>query len=162
MFSTPSHGTNRFLLPTKEKNILTYRAVKERKIKKVRRSKVNSALQNGEEKNDEIDRPITMTELIWRRDELLKLRKEKLAIICNRLIEEPYAHCKLLPSLFSFCTEQEFVIAITVRKIGLLSTLAVVKDIMPGYKVCLLQQLLQLHIFNNILGEGAIRGGGTW
>lgn len=139
MFSAPSNGTNRFLLPTKEKNTLTYRAVKERKIKRVRRLKANSVLQNGEEKNGKIDRPaVTTTELIWRRDELLKLRKEKLAIICNKLIEEPYAHCKLLPSLIPFCTEQEYVIAITVRKLGLLSTLAVVKDNMPGYKVHLL------------------------
>ena len=135
MFPAPSNGTNRFLLPTKENNILTYRAVRERKFKKVRRSKTNSVLQTGEEKNDKIDRPITTTELIWRRDELLKLRKEKIAIICNKLLQEPYANCKLLPSLIPFCTEQEFVITVTVRKLGLLSTLAVVKDIMPGYKV---------------------------
>ncbi|KAI6655019.1 Macrophage erythroblast attacher [Oopsacas minuta] len=124
----------RFLLPTKEKNTLTYRAVEEKKNIKITNLQTNPVLQN-EESCDKFDRQMTTTELICRRDELLKLRKEKIAIICNKLIEEPYFQCKLLPSLIPFCTEQESVIAITVRKLGILSTLAVIKDIMPGYKV---------------------------
>ena len=119
----------RYLLPTKENNKLTYRAVGDKKLKKVDYGPTPT-LQNVSEM------PLTNTELMFRRDELLRLRRERVAAICNKLIEEPYAQCKLLSSLVPFCTEQDPVVAVTVRKMGILSVLAVVKDIMPGYKVC--------------------------
>ena len=125
------NGQVRYLLPTKEKNKLTYRAVRDRKLKKVDSTPTPTPVTP----QTVADKPMTNMELMFRRDEQLKLRKERIATICNKLIEEPYAQCRLLSSLIPFCTEQDPVVAVTIRKIGILSALAVVKDIMPGYKV---------------------------
>ena len=134
-------GEVRYLLPTKEKNKLTYRAVRDKKLKKIDSIPTPTP-------QIEINVPLTNVELMYRRDELLKLRRERIAVICNKLIEDPYGQCKLLYNLIPFCTEQDPVVAITVRKIGILSALAVVKDIMPGYKVIFISFYLLNYNYN--------------
>ena len=124
----------RYLLPTKEKNVLIYRAVKEVESRpKYPPSKL--VQQIAEPDDDVIKEPMTNAELMCLRERLLKSRREQLASICNKVIEDPYSKCTLLSTLTALCTEKEPLISLTIRKLGLISALAVVKDIMPGYKV---------------------------
>lgn len=62
-------------------------------------------------------------------EEVFLKKKNKLAEIGISLLEDPEANIKSLKDLLQFCHDKDH----KVVKLGLLSLLAVFKDIIPGY-----------------------------
>ncbi|EDQ88262.1 uncharacterized protein MONBRDRAFT_32917 [Monosiga brevicollis MX1] len=69
------------------------------------------------------------------REKRLQAAKEEIARLCSSIIEDPEGRHKLLADLLELCRCKQQGIAHTVKNLAILSTAAVFKDIIPGYRV---------------------------
>lgn len=73
--------------------------------------------------------------IIMKRNKKLMLRKEKIAILATRVVENPEKNIKALKELRLMLDEKDRDISITVRKLAAASLLEVFKDILPDYRI---------------------------
>lgn len=90
---------------------------------------------------------LTTAQLFARREQKLKEKKDLIGLAASKLVEDPESNVSnitnnsahvlslqvsLLKTLRSLCEEREPEVCITVRKLAMVSTMAVFKDIVPG------------------------------
>ncbi|XP_065920082.1 nucleolar complex protein 3 homolog isoform X2 [Dysidea avara] len=78
---------------------------------------------------------LTTAQLFARREQKLNEKKELIGLTASKLVEDPENNINLLKTLRSLCVEREPEVCITVRKLAMVSTMAVFKDIVPGYRI---------------------------
>nr|XP_033799371.1 nucleolar complex protein 3 homolog isoform X2 [Geotrypetes seraphini] len=108
------------------------------------------AEENDEEKTDEEEveseqaavvyaedsLPILSTEeLLLQRKETLQDRKAHIAALASAILSEPDNSIKKLKELRAMLMEQDSTVAVTVRKLVMVSLMEVFKDITPSYKI---------------------------
>ncbi|XP_064381917.1 nucleolar complex protein 3 homolog isoform X2 [Halichondria panicea] len=79
--------------------------------------------------------PVTVAELFARRHEKLAEKRVKIAELASGLVEDPETNISYLKSLRDLCTERDPDVAITVRKLAIVSLTTLFKDIAPSYHI---------------------------
>ncbi|KAE8590818.1 hypothetical protein XENTR_v10018217 [Xenopus tropicalis] len=91
--------------------------------------------ENTEEVPEEPLRIMTVEEMILQRQATLEQRKTQIATLASAILAEPDNSIKKLKEMRSMLMEQDPSVAVTVRKLVMLSLMEVFKDITPSYKI---------------------------
>ncbi|KAL4231174.1 Nucleolar complex protein 3 [Mactra antiquata] len=78
---------------------------------------------------------LTGVQLFVNRQEKLRERKEKIALLSNCIVENPEESIKKLKELVKMLNESDPDVFVTVRKLVMISLLEIFKDIIPGYYI---------------------------
>ncbi|XP_030058902.1 nucleolar complex protein 3 homolog isoform X1 [Microcaecilia unicolor] len=78
---------------------------------------------------------LSTEELLLRRKEMLRDRKVRIAALASAILSEPENSIKKLKELRAMLMEQDSTVAVTVRKLVMVSLMEVFKDIVPSYKI---------------------------
>ncbi|XP_010840470.1 PREDICTED: nucleolar complex protein 3 homolog isoform X1 [Bison bison bison] len=91
-----------------------------------------------EEGNEIIEKPIkelTLEEHLIERKKKLQERKMHIAALASAILSDPESNIKKLKELRSMLMEQDPDVAVTVRKLVIVSLMELFKDITPSYKI---------------------------
>ncbi|NP_001088273.1 nucleolar complex protein 3 homolog [Xenopus laevis] len=91
--------------------------------------------EHTEEVPEEPLRIMTTEELLVHRQVTLEQRKTHIATLASAILSEPENNIRKLKELRSMLMEQDPSVAVTVRKLVMLSLMEVFKDITPSYKI---------------------------
>ncbi|KAM4636326.1 nucleolar complex protein 3 homolog isoform 1-T1 [Discoglossus pictus] len=78
---------------------------------------------------------LTTEELLLQRREKLQQRKSQIALLASSILADPENSVKKLKELRVMLMEQDPTVAVTVRKLVMISLMEVFKDITPSYKI---------------------------
>ncbi|XP_019849404.1 PREDICTED: nucleolar complex protein 3 homolog isoform X2 [Amphimedon queenslandica] len=77
--------------------------------------------------------PLSTAEVLASREMKLNKRKDLIADCSSRILEDPQENVHLLNKLCILCIDRTSEMALTVRKLSMISLVTVYKDIIPGY-----------------------------
>ncbi|XP_043912597.1 nucleolar complex protein 3 homolog [Protopterus annectens] len=78
---------------------------------------------------------LTTEELLHHRAQLLQERKIHIAALCSAILSDPENNIKKLKELRSMLVEQDPSVAVTVRKLVMVSLMEIFKDLSPSYRI---------------------------
>lgn len=109
------------------------------------REKPVTAIQQEEEEEEEpeveeevIEEPrqeLTIEEHVIERKKKLQDKKIQIATLASAILSDPESHIKKLKELRAMLMEQDPDVAVTVRKLAIISLMELFKDITPSYKI---------------------------
>jgi hypothetical protein len=79
-------------------------------------------------------KPQNAVEVFVSREQKLTEKKTIIAVSANKILENPEGNIGLLKTLKTLCMEKDPQVAITTRKLAMISFAEVIKDIAPGYE----------------------------
>ncbi|KAK7803488.1 hypothetical protein U0070_017771 [Myodes glareolus] len=123
------------LLPIKDKSGIIPQT-REKPVTDVQQEEEDEEEQEVEEEIIENPVPeLTMEEHLIERKKKLQEKKIKIAALASAILSDPESNIKKLKELRSMLMEQDPDVAVTVRKLVIISLMELFKDITPSYKI---------------------------
>ncbi|XP_053307256.1 nucleolar complex protein 3 homolog [Spea bombifrons] len=124
------------LLPIKDKSGIIPQSIEKPVVQtEAEEEEEEMEVQESGEEPEEPQRVFTTEELLHQRRAKLEERKTQIATLASSVLADPENSIKKLKELRSMLMEQDPTVAVTVRKLVLISLMEVFKDIAPAYKI---------------------------
>ncbi|XP_013776685.1 nucleolar complex protein 3 homolog [Limulus polyphemus] len=130
------------LLPIKDKygiipkmTVVTNKKVDEEVSICVMKDIAGESEVNGEQKQSEVKRQLSLVELYAERQKKLHERRQKIGLLASSVVENPEENLRNLKELVLLMGEKDPEIFLSSRKLAALSLLEIFRDILPSYKI---------------------------
>ncbi|XP_005407586.1 PREDICTED: nucleolar complex protein 3 homolog [Chinchilla lanigera] len=123
------------LLPIKDKSGIIPQTREKPVIASNKDEEDQEDLELEEEITEEPVRELTIEEHLTERKKKLQAKKMHIAALASAILSDPESNIKKLKELRSLLMEQDPDVAVTVRKLVIISLMELFKDITPSYKI---------------------------
>ncbi|XP_004680664.1 PREDICTED: nucleolar complex protein 3 homolog [Condylura cristata] len=123
------------LLPIKDKSGIIPQTREKPVIESNQEEEVQEEMELEEEIIEEPIRELTLEEHLIERKRKLQEKKMHIAVLASAILSDPESNIKKLKELRSMLMEQDPDVAVTVRKLVVISLMELFKDITPSYKI---------------------------
>ena len=124
------------------------------------REQMNEETKDEEEEEEDVDTKMDTEKLLnpgrtkklspseWKLKKKMRMNQVKLEIadIGEKLLEDPYKNCRLLPLILVLCQDED----IQICQLAMLSLTRIIIDIMPPYKIGTIDQNVAVKYFPEI------------
>ncbi|CAI9550300.1 unnamed protein product [Staurois parvus] len=126
------------LLPIKDKSGIIPQSIEKSIVRCEEEDENQEELMEMQENGDVPEEPLHLMsteELIQHRREKLEEKKVHIASLASAILADPENSIKKLKELRAMLMEQDSTVAVTVRKLVLISLMEIFKDLAPSYKI---------------------------
>ncbi|EDL41810.1 nucleolar complex associated 3 homolog (S. cerevisiae) [Mus musculus] len=123
------------LLPIKDKSGIIPQAREKPVTDLQQEEEAEEELEDEEEVIEDPRKELTIEEHVIERKKKLQDKKIQIAALASAILSDPESHIKKLKELRSMLMEQDPDVAVTVRKLVIISLMELFKDITPSYKI---------------------------
>ncbi|XP_072280517.1 nucleolar complex protein 3 homolog [Pyxicephalus adspersus] len=126
------------LLPIKDKSGIIPQSIEKPVVHLEEEEDDQEQLMEVQENGDVPEEPLhlmTTEELVHHRKETLEEKKIQIAALASAILADPENSIKKLKELRTMLMEQDSTVAVTVKKLVLISLMEIFKDIAPSYKI---------------------------